>query len=110
MEDEDLNQGWGVNTFLTTASDPSTKELLVGKKMMLLKKWSEEELDITVDSHKVGKIKKTWEVAAENALTSYRIDSNPHYADAILEMRKSMRRKQRRSQAEQISGDKSGLV
>eukprot|EP00946_MAST-07B_sp_MAST-7B-sp1_P001529 g1529.t1 len=66
LEDEDLNQGWGVNTFLTTASDPSTKELLVGKKMMLLKKWSEEELDITVDSHKVGKIKKTWEESSEN--------------------------------------------
>lgn len=110
LEEEDVDQGWRVSTFLATASDPSTKEFLVGKKMMLLKKWSEEEIDASVERHKVGKIKKTWEVAAENSLTSYRIDANPNYADAVLEMRNSMRRKHRKVRAEQVAGEGSNVI
>ena len=48
---------------------------------------------MSTEADKLGKLKKTWEVAAENSLTSYRIDGNPNYVDAMLEMRNSMRRK-----------------
>ena len=62
---------------------------MVGRLEHLCKAWTTQEVQ---DRTKVGRSKRTWEVAAENSLHTYRVDDNPIYSDAVAEMKRSMRR------------------
>ena len=103
LTEEDYELGWVVERSLASASvvvgpitPSSSSTLFVGRKEHLVKKWTRHE--VAEDRVKIGQKKRTWEVAAENSIATFRMDDNPRYVDVVTEMRANMRRKDREMQ------------
>ena len=91
MDPETVRLGWRLERHWLRTTHPRTGDTLRGQRVILYKVWTPSE--VQQGDGKCGRRKKTWEVAAENSIPTYRIDENPDCADVVLELR-------RRQQAE----------